>query len=76
MEREWKLGKDVYPEDSMLDGFTFKSVIDAVHCNCEHITPQAVRDTAREILSERLQDFEYLLENNITEIMLAAAENR
>ena len=23
MEREWKLGEDLYPEDNILDGITF-----------------------------------------------------
>ena len=27
MEREWRLGKDLYPEDNLLDGITFDDLI-------------------------------------------------
>ena len=39
--KRWKLGDDVSAEDNILDGFTFKDLILAVHCNCESITPEA-----------------------------------
>ena len=32
MEREWRLGKDLYPEDNLLDGITFDDLILAVLC--------------------------------------------
>ena len=44
--KRWKLGDDVSAEDNILDGFTFKGLILAVHCNCESITPEAVRREA------------------------------
>ena len=50
--KRWKLGDDVSAEDNILDGFTFKDLILAVHCNCESITPEAVRREAAEILEE------------------------
>ena len=55
--KRWKLGDDVSAEDNILDGFTFKDLILAVHCNCESITPEAVRREAAEILEERMQDY-------------------
>lgn len=76
MERNWKLNDDLITSDSLLDGITFGDVILAVHCNCRHITPDAVRRTAKEILDGRMQDYRYLLENNIEEIMAEARKGR
>lgn len=74
--KRWKLGDDVSAEDNILDGFTFKDLILAVHCNCESITPEAVRREAAEILEERMQDYRFLLRNNIEEIMAEAKKGR
>lgn len=63
--KRWKLGDDVSADDNILDGFTFRDLILAVHCNCENITPEAVRREAAEILEERMQDYRFLLRNNI-----------
>lgn len=76
MEPKWKLGDDLIPDDNLLDGFTFYDVILTVHHNCEYITPDAVVSTAKEILESRMQDFCYLLENNIEEIMAEARKGR
>lgn len=76
MEANWKLGDDLIPSDNLLDGITFGDVILAVHHNCEYITPDAVVSTAKEILESRMQDFCYLLENNIEEIMAEARKGR
>ena len=67
---------DVSAEDNILDGFTFRDLILAVHCNCENITPEAVRREAAEILEERMQDYRFLLRNNIEEIMAEAKKGR
>ena len=40
--KRWKLGDDVSADDNILDGFTFRDLILAVHCNCENITPESV----------------------------------
>ena len=74
--KRWRLGDDVSAEDNILDGFTFKDLILAVHCNCESITPDAVRREAAEILEERMQDYRFLLRNNIEEIMAEAKKGR
>lgn len=76
METKWKLGDDLIGSDSLLDGITFDDVILAVHHNCRQITPAAVITTAHEIIEERMQDFDFLLENNIEEIMVAALKGR
>lgn len=76
IERQWKLGDDLSVDSSLLDGFTFDDVILAVHCNCRSITPNEVRKTAKEIIDQRMQDFEFLLDNNMEEIMSAAKKGR
>lgn len=76
MEPKWKLGDDLSTEDSLLDGITFDDLILAVHCNCKQITPAAVMETAKEIIEGRMTDFEYLLNNNMDEIMAAAMKGR
>lgn len=76
MEPKWKLGDDLSTEDNLFDGITFDDLILAVHCNCKQITPNAVRETAKEIIEGRMTDFEYLMENNMDEIMAAAMKGR
>ena len=36
--KRWKLGDDVSAEDNILDGFTFKDLILAVHCSAAPVT--------------------------------------
>lgn len=76
MEQKWKLGDDLHPADNLLDGITFDALILAVHCNCRKITPDAVRRTAAEIIENRMTDFTYLLNNNMSEIMAEAMKGR
>lgn len=70
---DWKLGKDMISSDTILDPVTFDDLILALKCNCEHITPDAVIIQAAEILNQRLEDWKYLIENNIDEIIALAA---
>lgn len=70
----WKLGKDMLTSDTILDPVTFDDLILALKCNCEHITPDAVIIQATEILNQRLEDWKYLIENNIDEIIALAAD--
>lgn len=70
----WKLGKDMIPSDTILDPVTFDDLILALKCNCEHITPDTVIIQATEILNQRLEDWKYLIENNIDEIIALAAD--
>ena len=76
MEREWKLGVDLSTKDGLLDGLTFDDLILAVHCNCRTVTPAGVRKQLREILEGRIQDMNFLMENNMDAIMAAAMEGR
>lgn len=75
-ENQWKLGIDMVSSDNMMDGFTFDDVILAVHHNCRKITPDQVRKQVYEILANRLEDLNYLLDNNIEEIMQEARKGR
>ena len=40
----------------------------------EHITPDAVIVQATEIINQRLEDWKYLIENNIDEIIALATD--
>jgi hypothetical protein len=70
----WKLGKDMLTSDTILDPVTFDDLILALKCNCECITPSAVIVQAMAIISQRLEDWEYLVENNMDEIIALALD--
>lgn len=70
----WKLGEDMIPSDTILDPVTFDDLILALKCNFEHITPDAVIVQATEIVNQRLEDWKYLIENNIDEIIALATD--
>lgn len=76
MERVWKLGDDLGRTDSILDGVTFDDLILAVHHNCRQITPGAVEREMKQILEQRLEDANYLVEKNIQEIIEEAMKGR
>lgn len=69
MDRAWKLGDDLITSDNILDGFTFDDIILAVRCNCRTVDRAAVLKTAREIMEQRMYDYNYLLRNNLDEIV-------
>lgn len=71
---DWKLGKDMIPSDTILDPVTFDDLILALKCNFERITPDAVIIQATQIINQRLEDWKYLLENNMEEIIALAAD--
>ena len=71
-ERKWKLGDDCIASDAILDPITFDDLILAVRCNCQQITPDAILREAKEFLEIRLEDFWFLVKNNIQEIIDAA----
>lgn len=76
MDRNWKLGDDLSEYDNILDGFDIESVIIALVCNERVIDGRAVKKVYREILEMRLDDAEFVLNNNIDEIIQAANERR
>ena len=67
-DREWKLGKDMFLNDCILDPITFYDVALAVKCNCKVIDIDAVLNTFKEIFEQRLEDTQFLLTNNAEEI--------
>ena len=75
-DRKWKLNEDIHPDDCILDPVTFQQVIDAVHYNERVINGSTVHRVAREIVESRLQDFMYLIENNMNEIIAEAKRGR
>lgn len=72
MGRKWILGEDVHEEDNMLDPITFNQLIVALKCNSKIITRNTVRNLAKQMIEMRMQDFDYLLGNNIDKIILEA----
>lgn len=69
MDRAWKLGDDLISSDNILDGFTFDDIILTVRCNCSTIDTKAVLQAAREIMEQRLEDYYFILNNNVNEII-------
>ncbi len=75
MEREWKLGEDLYPEDNILDGITFDDLILAVH-QFRVVNRATVHAELNQILSQKRQDMMFLLEKNMEVIIQKALEGR
>jgi hypothetical protein len=75
-ERKWKLNEDMHQSDCIFDPITFEDIILAAHCNEKVLDANAIKRVAKEILESRLQDFEYLIQNNINEIIAEAAKGR
>ena len=76
MERNWKLGDDLQGEDNLLDPITFDELVLTLHCNARTINEEAAKRALREIMTIRMEDLEFLLENNMDEILRAAKEGR
>lgn len=74
-ERQWKLGQDLFPGDSLLDGFTFEDVITVFKSNCPNLTLGEAKKELRELVDSRLEDMYFLFEKNY-EKMLEIARSR
>lgn len=76
-ELDWKLGEDLRTYDSLLDGITFDELILQVHCNLpkQKINAANVRKELHELLSMRLDDMDFLLDQNIDTIISYARDN-
>lgn len=75
-EKQWKLNEDMHKSDCIFDPITFEDIILAAHCNARVLDEKAIKRVAREILEGRLEDFEYLIQNNINEIIAEAKKGR
>ena len=76
MDRNWKLGDDVHEQDSLLDGFTFDTIITMLVCNEPVIDSGAVIKSIKELLEMQLEDMWSLVDNNMDEIIKAAQDRR
>lgn len=72
--KKWKLGEDVSQSENLLDPVTFAELIMTLRCNCPEITEKSIRAEMKRIMDIRLQDMNYLLDNNIEEIIAAATK--
>ena len=75
MDKQWKLGEDLAEVDNILDQITFDDVILALHHE-RVINEQSLQLVVKDIVDQRMQDFEYLFENNIDEIIARAKRGR
>lgn len=75
-EKQWKLNEDMHQHDCIFDPITFEQVITALHCNERVINENAVWGVVREIMDSRLEDLQYLIQNNIDEIIAEAKKGR
>lgn len=75
-EKQWKLNEDMHQNDCIFDPITFEQVITAVHHNAKVIDEGAVYRVIADILDSRMQDFEYLIKNNMNEIIAEAKKGR
>ena len=76
MERQWKLNEDMHKSDCVFDPITFEDIILAVHHNSQTPNAKAVKQAVKDILEIRMQDFEYIVANNINEIIAEAKKGR
>ena len=76
IERQWKLGEDMHKNDCVFDPITFEDIILALHCNERVIDRKAIQRVINEIMDSRAQDFDYLINNNIDEIIAEAKKGR
>lgn len=76
MEKSWELGEDLLEDDNLFDAITFKEIITTVQCNCRKLTPDEVKMEFRNILEQRLEDANFLLEKNIDTIIKYAQKGR
>jgi diketogulonate reductase-like aldo/keto reductase len=76
MGRQWKLGIGVHEQDDLLSGFTFESLITALHCGEKVIDVDAVYKTVDRMVEIAMQDMNFLLRSNIVEIIRRAMKGR
>jgi hypothetical protein len=76
MERQWKLNEDMHKSDCVFDPITFEDIILAVHHNAQTPNAKSVEEAVKDILEIRMQDFEYIVANNINEIIAEAKKGR
>lgn len=63
-------------EDSLLDGFTVKQLIDALHSGEPVINETAVRRVVKNMLKTQMSDMNAIIDENMEEIIAAAYKGR
>lgn len=73
---KWKLGRDLITSDTILDSVTFDNLIHRLKFSYrkEHINEYLVRREMQDILDRQFKDMEFLLENNMKEIIALATD--
>lgn len=69
---EWKLDVDLNEQDNLLDGITFGQVILDLYAGERVIDENAVKKVVKRILDDRLESMNFLLKNNMDEIIKKA----
>lgn len=72
----WNLGDGMLETDNIFDPVTFEEIITTVACNSKRINKDAVRLAAKQIIEMRMQDFNCMLDDNISEIVNRARQRR
>ena len=75
-ERKCKLNEDMHKSDCMFNPITFEDIILALHCNEKMLDEKAVQKVVREIMFSRMEDFMYIIKNNMNEIIAEAMKGR
>lgn len=73
---EWTLGEGLGMADSLLDRITFEDIAVSASLNSRVLDGDAVKGAAYSLLESRIRDFNYLLENNIDELVREAEKRR
>ena len=76
LEREWRLGEDLFQDDCVLDPITFDHIILALHAGEKNITAEAARRIFEESVEMNLEDARFILEKNMDEILRRAKIGR
>lgn len=63
-------------EDSVLDGFTMKQIIDALHSGEKVIDRWAVERVVKDMLEQQIEDMNTIVQENMDEIIALAYEGR
>jgi len=68
MDKEWKLGKDLYPNDNIMDDLTFDELITTIYCNEPIINEVTIQRVFNELIQSKIHDARDLLKINLAEI--------
>lgn len=72
LDRVWKLGVDLHPKDNIIECQDFEGFILAVANEEPNITEKTVRKVRDDVVGILLQDMDFLIENNMEEIIRRA----